>query len=118
MRVGVMMELLPITTRTAGTYQVTIYIAGSTSEAVSACRRWAMRGACVTVTPCDYVYTFGAETGVAVGLMNYPRFPKLPAEIDRMALGLARYLIEELCQGSASVVTPAQTYWLTRRGDA
>ena len=52
---------------------------------------------------------------MAVGLVNYPRFPKTPADIKARALKVAEQLMDDLCQWSALVVTPEQTVWLTRR---
>ncbi len=38
-------------------------------------------GLCVTTTRTNYIYTNGSEPGVAVGFINYPRFPAEPEEI-------------------------------------
>lgn len=72
-------------------------------------------GLCVTVTPTTFVYTGGAEDGVAVGFVNHPRFPKSPEEIAARARVVALRLMDDLCQWSALVVAPDKTLWLTRR---
>lgn len=92
-----------------------IWIAGSYADAVRACREFCARGACVTVTPTAYVYTGGAEDGVLVRLINYPRFPKSPAEIKELALALGEHLKAALFQGSYSIEFPDVTYWYTTR---
>jgi hypothetical protein len=74
-----------------------------------------MSGLCVSVTEADFVFTGGLESGVRVGLINYPRFPKEPSEIFDTAVELSRFLIERLHQQSCSVVAPDQTMWLSRR---
>lgn len=108
----------PITMTTAPTHWAHIYIAGDLAVARQACREHCHRvGLCVTVEPVDYVFTGGAESGVRVGLINYPRFPACPAEIDSKVDLLARFLLDRLCQLSCSIVTPESTIWLTRRPD-
>jgi hypothetical protein len=69
-------------------------------------------GLCVTLTPTRFVYTDGSEDGVAVGLINYPRFPSTPAAIKAHALELARRLKEALGQRRVSVVFPDETVML------
>lgn len=75
-------------------------------------------GLCVTVTPTTFFYTGGAETGVCVRLVNYPRFPKEPSEIDAAAMALARELRDGLCQWSVMIETPQRCVWLTTREPA
>jgi hypothetical protein len=73
-------------------------------------------GLCVTVTPTEYIYTNGrsggGEPGAAVGLINYPRFPKSPEEIRDQAIELAGRLMIELRQLKVSVVFPDETVML------
>lgn len=66
-------------------------------------------GLCVSVTPCRFVYTGGAEDGVAVGFINYPRFPDTPAAVRAHALALAEKLRVGLGQLRVSVVMPDET---------
>jgi hypothetical protein len=100
----------------APTAVVSIYIAGDLDTARTVCREHCLAvGLCVTLEPVEYVYTGGLETGVRVGLINYPRFPTEPAEIMAKAEALALLLIERLHQHSASVVGPETTVWLSRR---
>jgi len=105
----------PITLTEAPTYSVDIFIAGDRAAAVSACREFCMEGLCVTITDADFVYTGGMETGIRVGLINYPRFPKPSEHIYNCAENLARFLIQRLFQQSCSIVTPDKTVWLSRR---
>lgn len=101
--------------KTAKAYNVKIYIAGNYDDAVRACRSYVMTGLCVTVERCDYVYTGGLESGVIVGLVNYPRFPSDPDSILSQAKGMAAYLMAELFQTSAMVCDGKETIWMTRR---
>lgn len=107
-----------ITRTAAPSYKAEIYIGGNYAAAVEACRAYCLKGLCVSVEAADYVYTGGIESGVVVRLINYPRFPKPPAEIEADALALAEYLIRALHQSSASVYTPDNTTWLSRRSSA
>jgi hypothetical protein len=97
-------------------YTVTVYVAGDVQDARQSLRRQCFdEGLCVTVTPTTFIYTAGAEEGVAVGFVNYPRFPKTPEQIEARAKQVAERLMEDLCQWSALLVGPTRTTWLTRR---
>lgn len=98
------------------TYAVDIFVAGAPEVAREVCQEFCLRGLCVSVSPCDFVYTGGRETGVRVGLINYPRFPSAPEAILATALDLAELLMVKMHQGSASVVASDKTVWLSRRG--
>lgn len=104
--------------RTEPTFTATIYIAGDLATARQVCREFCMSGLCVTVEPTEFVYTGGAETGVRVGLLNYPRFPSDAAEILDRARALADELRERLCQHSWLIVTPDESIWNSRRAAA
>lgn len=94
-------------------FSATIYVAGDLHDANSCVREFCMEGLCVSVTPSRFIYSFGAEDGVAIGIINYPRFPKKKKEIKDIALRLAERLIVALSQRSCSVVFPDETYWIT-----
>ena len=70
-------------------------------------------GLCVIVTNLEYVYTNGDEGGIAVGLINYPRFPDTPEKIREHAMELARRLKEACRQYKVSVVFPDETVMLS-----
>ena len=100
----------------AKTYTATIMIAGDYPKAVDVCRRFCMDvGFCVTVTRTEFVYTGGAEAGVMVGCINYPRFPQSPDQIMAMAIDLANALKREMFQHSYSIVASDTTIWHTDR---
>lgn len=101
---------------TEPTCSVTVYVAGDIADVRRSLRRQCFEeGLCVTVTPTTFVYTAGAEEGVAVGLVNYPRFPKSAGEIIARARVVAEALMIDLHQHSVLVVGPTETVWLTRR---
>lgn len=103
-------------TRTeAPTYTASIYIAGDLDTARATCRDFCMSGLCVTVKPLEFIYTGGAETGVRIGLINYPRFPAEPEAIFTKAEALADRLMSDLCQHSYSIVATDKTVWKSRR---
>lgn len=94
-----------------------IWIAGDYSDAVRAVREFCEEGACFAVTPVDYVYTGGAERGVCVTRINYPRFPATDEEIKKQVLRLAEMLRTRLFQDSYAVEGPAETLWFSRRNE-
>lgn len=101
------------------TWYAKLYLAGDIATAKQVCREECMReGLCVTVEPCEYIYTGGQETGYCVGLINYPRFPSDAEKITARAKLLAELLMTRTCQWSALVMTPERTEWLTKRKDA
>lgn len=69
---------------------------------------------CVSVTPTKFIYVDGAEEGLAIGLINYPRFPADEPAIRAAALSLAEELAVEFRQCRVSVVFPEQTIMLTQ----
>lgn len=92
-----------------------IYMAGVLSDAERVCREYCFNvGACVTVTPTNYIYSGGQESGFIVGLINYPRFPATQEAILSRANVLARMLADALHQRSWTVETPEATTWVTR----
>lgn len=100
----------------AETIRFDIFLAGDIAHAKRVCREYCFEvGLCVTVEPVDYIYTGGEETGVRVGLINYPRFPATEAELFEKAKKLAGRLLGHLCQHSYSIVGPRETVWFTRR---
>lgn len=98
-------------------YYVNIWIAGDYADAVRACREFcASTPLCVTVTPTEYVYVGGSQSGVLVRLINYPRFPSERADLYAIALALAEHLRGQLFQESWCVEAPDRTEWSTTHG--
>jgi hypothetical protein len=105
--------------KTGPTYWVHVYIAGPIDTIQHLCQKWVYENPqCVTVTPTQFVYTGGAETGACIGFVNYPRFPEKPGSIWGLAVRLAGHLIEELGQHSALIQAPDKTIWITRRKES
>lgn len=69
-------------------------------------------GLCVTITETTFVYKNGSEPGVAVGLINYPRFPSPRALVEKHAMELARRLLKAAKQMRVSIVYPDSTVML------
>lgn len=97
------------------TYVADVFIAADEGEARRACQEFVLEGLCVNFASCEYIFTGGRESGVRVGLINYPRFPKSPEEIFETALRLAEFLIVRLHQSSATVVGSDKSIFLSRR---
>jgi hypothetical protein len=101
---------------TVHTHRFDIYMAGDIVQAKQVCREYCFEvGLCVTVEAVDYIYTGGEEAGFRIGLINYPRFPSEPSELEARAQRLATALMEGLCQHSYSIVGAAETVWVSRR---
>lgn len=69
-------------------------------------------GLCVSFTATEFIYTNGSEPGCIVGLINYPRFPSTPAQIEAHALRLGELLRQRMEQWRVSVVMPHTTITL------
>lgn len=101
---------------TAPSLPVSIFIAGDYARVIEACRAYCdQKSWCVTVTPTVYTYKGGTESGVIVGLINYPRFPANAYELESVAKELAAYLRVELGQQSYSIQMPHKTLWFSHR---
>lgn len=97
------------------TETATVYVAGDINQARRILSEYCWNvGLCVTVTPTAFVYTGGEEVGIAIGLVNYPRFPVAAGEVYERAKQLAIVLRDGLFQKSALVVGGATSEWFTR----
>ena len=97
-------------------FPVSIYIAGQYSKALKILQDYCDEvGYCVTVEPTYYIYKNGKESGIRVGLINYPRFPSDPTTITKKAFEIAEKLRVGLKQESYSVETPLETIWYSYR---
>lgn len=74
-------------------------------------------GLCVSYTETEFIYTRGGEMGMAIGLINYPRFPSSPEKIRTHAIRIAEILITECKQLRVSIVMPEETIMLTANDD-
>jgi hypothetical protein len=94
------------------TSYVTIHMAGDYDTAVKTTREFTFeQGACYQISPCDYVYTGGKESGITARVICYPRFPKSNDELLEEAKSLAYKLAEALCQKSFTLETSEKTYY-------
>lgn len=96
----------------ANTIFYNIYIAGDIETITHTCREYCLCGLCVSITPTTFVFTGGSETGAIVGLLNYPRFPRAPVEIEEHAKALASKLLADCCQRSCTILCADTTYYL------
>ena len=71
-------------------------------------------GLCVSATDTEFRYTNGCEPGIAVGLINYPRFPCDPDRLSEHAIRLADALMVACRQMVVTVVMPGTTLMLKR----
>lgn len=103
------------------TYVARIYICGSLEQIKQCCRACAAVNPpgdprnCVTIERADFIYKGGEESGVVIGLLNYPRFPATPRVIWEKAVELARHLLEATYQDSVLVAGLDKTLWITKR---
>lgn len=72
-------------------------------------------GLCVSMSDTDFLFTNGCESGVRIGLRNYPRFPSKLLTLQNHAIELGMLLAERLQQGSFMIEGPHETIWFTRR---
>ena len=101
------------------TYQIRLYLSGPIDVAKQVIREHVLtHPLCVTVEPTTFIYTGGEEQGYVVGLLNYPRFPTAPNELNVRAKALAELLLDRTFQHSALIVTPTDTTWITKRSDS
>jgi len=105
-----------ITMVASQTYSCAIYIASNFDDVRLTLQKMAASvGMCVSIERCGFVYTGGFEEGVAIRLINYPRFPSTPEKIKDMALKMAKHVMVETGQGSCSVECSDETIFLSRR---
>lgn len=100
---------------TCPTFTSYIYIAGDISDAKRVCREYCMNGFCVSVSPADYIYKMGHESGVVVRVINYPRFPESADSLKAKCYDLATLLMRHLCQGSFTIEHPDEMIFFSRR---
>lgn len=80
-----------------------IHMAGDLTMAKYLIRKFVMRGSCVQLSLCDYIYTGGLEQGFTVRFMHYARFPSEREVLEKQAEELAFILAEELGQISFTI---------------
>lgn len=94
-------------------YQVTVWIAGCIETAKRVVRECAYAaGQCVTITPTTFIYTGGEESGVSLGLVAYPKYPRPHGEILQAARDLVAALLPALNQRTALIVATDVTEWV------
>lgn len=105
-----------MTEKQCASYFAEIYMAGPLPVAEQLCRKYCTEaGLCVNIWESKYIYTMGEEIGYVIKLINYPRFHKDEAEILHHVFTLANLLLDNTYQGSYTVLTPSQTYFVSKR---
>lgn len=101
------------------TYWIRLYMSGPIEVAKQYLRQECAReGLCVTVEPTTFIYSGGEESGFVVGFIDYPRFPKDAPDIWARAVLVRDGLLAATHQGSALLMDPTRTEWVTRRAPA
>lgn len=104
-----------MTAKSAPTITQRIWMAGNYANAEEICRQFCERGMCVSISPANYIYTGGEESGFVVTLINYARFPKSLLDLKDVAFELAMLLMEGLHQQSFSIEGPEKTLFFSIR---
>lgn len=104
-------------TTTTKTFWANIYIAGNLNLIENTIRKTCLEDGivCVTVTPTNFIYTGGEESGVVIGLINYGRFPRPDETLKEIALKLGHLVMEAAFQTSFSIMFPDETIFVSRR---
>lgn len=93
-----------------------ICVAGNYQVSEMLCRKVCFpKGLCVTIEKTKYIYAGGAEDGVCVGLIQYPKFPETVADLMKKAILLGKQLAEENHQWSFTIITATENIWFSRR---
>lgn len=93
------------------TWYATLHIAGNIDVAKAFIQKRILNdGACFQIAPCDYVYSGGAETGMTIRCIHYPRFVENgPEKLLERLMKLANDLAIELGQKSYTIETSDRT---------
>lgn len=102
--------------REGQTVCIEVFLAGDVSTARNALREYCIVDpCCVTLTETDFIYRGGLESGVVVGIREYPRFPAGRKVLADRARSIAEFLRQRLCQDSYMIVEQDKTTWGTTR---
>lgn len=94
------------------TIYANIYIAGDINDIKKVCSDYCYcNPLCVTITPTTFIYTYGREEGVIIGIINYPKFPTTYIDIKDKAFELAEKIRIAANQKSFTIQMPDNTYW-------
>lgn len=96
------------------TYWVRIYIAGDYAQIEECCRTYCETGFCVNITPNNYIYKYGEQSGAMIELINYPRFPGEHPLIYERAKDLAMQIGYQVHQRSWTIMDPQHTVYFER----
>jgi len=93
-----------------------IYVSGDISITLNKLRELCFpKGLCVSLRKNEYVYAGGVESGVEIGLIQYPPFPEDERSLFKKAEHVGKSIAEVNSQWSFTILTPTQTYFYSRR---
>lgn len=97
-------------------YTVSIYCTGDKARLYAAIQETVDKmGLCVSIFPCDYLFTGGMESGYEVRLINYPRFPVSDTEMVYKANKVCETIFTVNPKGSLTMVLPHVSYFMSNR---
>ncbi len=98
------------------TWTAHIYVGGDISHARQKLRELCFpKGLCATITPTEYMYAGGEESGFVVGMIQYPPFMETEKGLLEKAVKVGKALAENAFQWSFTIVTKEKTFYFSRR---
>ena len=93
-----------------------VFVGGDLQVTEMVCREACFpKGLCVTVQPINYIFAGGTESGVKIGLIQYPPFPERHIDLKEKAVKIGEKVAEANFQWSFTIVTKDYTYFYSRR---
>ena len=103
-------------TKQAPSYHISIYCTGEKVALYAAIQSVCDSiGLCVSIFPCDYLFTGGMESGYEIRLINYPRFPSTKEAIKAKAMQVVEAIFTVNPKGSLTMVDPWDSVYMSER---
>lgn len=97
-------------------WNASVYVAGNYNTSEMVLRDICFpSGLCVTIEKVKYIFGGGAEDGVRVGLIQYPKFPESIENLMGKAELIGKKLCEANYQFSFSIVSNSKNVYYSRR---
>lgn len=92
-----------------------VLIAGDFAQISQFCREFASKNTiCVVISPTNFIYNFGEESGASIRLINTPKNLKSNSEVMELAVQLARFLMDKCFQKSSVVLNSGKSILIER----